>query len=548
MAERPPVDPALLTRLTGEAPKRLVRKLDKSPDLAEAWTWSEAGVLTDKGETVTFGLEGGVVRDATCTCLLSPRCLHVLASLSLLPLGEAGAPEAVEAEPVGPELSEAQSAAAQGAFTSAARVLDAGAAGSGAILQAEVLRAVHQCRAQGLHRAAAAGVRVVEGLRKLRVQSRDADAGVVARELAELLRSAHLVADGDPNGLGVGRRKYSEISSLRLYGLCCEPVATESGYAGVVTWLCDADGEVYSLNDVMPGDAERARTAYRGPVGLGEVRLSHAEVARAGLLVARGTASAEGRLGRGQGTRAAPASGVDWEASPLLERFTEPAGEQVARALRAPRRLLFLRGPVIGSAEGALVMDCGVAIRCLPATLRVPGADYALTLLRRLVGHELMIVARLRPSEARTVTLLAARPLAGAHLPEAWAGQLHPGLDQVQATHLPGAPGPELLWMRPADPLGPLRGRLERMAVGGRASLSFSEAPKRDVATLDRRMMRGGAALLQALVEQAHEAPRDLRGARLPGASEPLARRWLQAMVYERAAREHLMQAAWRSE
>ena len=79
MAERPPIPPALVAELTEAVPKRIVRKLDKKPELAESWDWSAAGVGTDKGETVSWSLEDGTVSTLSCTCLLAPRCLHVLA-------------------------------------------------------------------------------------------------------------------------------------------------------------------------------------------------------------------------------------------------------------------------------------------------------------------------------------------------------------------------------------------------------------------------------------------------------------------------------------
>ncbi len=80
--------------------------------------------------------------------------------------------------------------------------------------------------------------------------------------------------------------------------------------------------------------------------------------------------------------------------------------------------------------------------------------------------------------------------------------------------------------------------------IGGKKAATFMPA---DLEGMDQ-VRAWLSESLGVPVKPAHEAPRDLRGARLPGASEPLARRWLQAMVYERAAREHLMQAAWRSE
>ena len=55
-ASRPQVAPELLAALTSEAPKRLVRKLDKDPQQAAGWAWSWAEgcwrVTSPKGEVV----------------------------------------------------------------------------------------------------------------------------------------------------------------------------------------------------------------------------------------------------------------------------------------------------------------------------------------------------------------------------------------------------------------------------------------------------------------------------------------------------------------
>ena len=49
MGDRPKVTPGFVAEASERAPARLVKKLDASPRLADAWTWAEA----DGGWTVT---------------------------------------------------------------------------------------------------------------------------------------------------------------------------------------------------------------------------------------------------------------------------------------------------------------------------------------------------------------------------------------------------------------------------------------------------------------------------------------------------------------
>ena len=123
------IAPDILAALTEAAPGRLVRKLDKDPQMAKAWDWQESDseVKVSNGkETVTFSHESGNVssiEQISCTCLLAPRCLHILASSSLLEVS-AGSPGSTasddlpgnaEAEPEEEEVSSLTEAAIQSA-------------------------------------------------------------------------------------------------------------------------------------------------------------------------------------------------------------------------------------------------------------------------------------------------------------------------------------------------------------------------------------------------------------------------------------------------
>src|SRR5262245_3773716 len=87
-AERPTVAPELIAALIESTPDRVRRRLDRTPDAAVSWNWqaSEAAWSVDTGgETVTLP-RGHVVsmEQLACTCLLAPRCFHILSCLTHL--------------------------------------------------------------------------------------------------------------------------------------------------------------------------------------------------------------------------------------------------------------------------------------------------------------------------------------------------------------------------------------------------------------------------------------------------------------------------------
>src|SRR6516225_3689530 len=87
-AKRPTVSPELIATIIESTPDRVRRRLDRTPNAAASWDWqaSEAAWSVDTGgETVTLP-HGHVLsmEQLTCTCLLSPKCFHVLACLTHL--------------------------------------------------------------------------------------------------------------------------------------------------------------------------------------------------------------------------------------------------------------------------------------------------------------------------------------------------------------------------------------------------------------------------------------------------------------------------------
>ncbi|MGW5685181.1 SWIM zinc finger family protein [Nonomuraea sp. NPDC003754] len=414
------------------------------------------------------------------------------------PTGTDGSAQAADPSRAGP--SAAQVAAAAGLWAAAAAVLSAGVPAAGAVPQAELLRAAHTARLAGLPNAEAAAVRVVRGLRAARERHdghRLADLVSALREL--LLTAGRLaLADPDPALVGSVRRSYQQGGSLRAHGVFREPVISATGYGGVVTHLVAEDGRWFSVADVKPGGAARARGAATATVAIGSAMLSHAQLARAGLLIVGATVSPDGRLGAGRGVRATPLTGIPWTAGPLAALFARPLAESAAARLsddgwseaEAAREPVGCDLVIVGTAGDAVLArelwpaatagadadgptpqappggpadgdpvwrapSSGLAgddvrparpggplIRLVPAG-RHPGLAH-LDNLRRLAsrpGMLVRVVGRVDPDRAATLIPLAVGPVPGAEatlrLPADWHDRADLGYDRLQRSHLP---------------------------------------------------------------------------------------------------------------
>ncbi|MEU9028872.1 hypothetical protein AB0D46_15325 [Streptomyces sp. NPDC048383] len=611
-APLPPVAPEVLARAVEDLSARLRKKLDA----AVAGCAGSARAEPDGSVTVRFGEDAvvtlrpgatGVVTEAgqaVCGCLLAPRCLHRAAVLGAAPLADPADAPVAEPEsvtpPVGPRassdpdggagtasvapsggaqpLTAAARAAGAALWTASAEALAAGVTAGGAVVQAELLRAAHSARVAGLPAAEAAALRVVRGLRAAR--DRDAAQGLtdLTAAFAGLLRVAALLASG-AGGPGVtdgGRRAYGAGGSLRVQGLCREPVLSATGYGGVVTHLLGADGAPYSVSDVRPGGLARARGAGAASVALGGGVLDHAGLARGGLRVVGATVSADGRLGAGRGVRATPVPGLTWNQEPLAALFARPAAEAVAahQASGAPESGTDLLGcdvEVAGAAgEYLLVRELSAAgaVRPDAPLLRLrpahPHPELAHTAnLRRLAGHPGLAVRVLgRPDLDRAATLrpLAVGPVPGAEhtlrLPPEWLDRADLGYDRLQGSHfpdggspgaLPGScdPGPDPL----ADsPLWRVRRLLEAGVAGGRRAVAGSgrgPEPLPAYAPLRRAGFAAAADLAGALVLEADRRPRNAFGRLGDPSADGYARAWLACATHLAAAQRSLVAASW---
>jgi hypothetical protein len=544
---RPAGAAGLLDAVRAVVPERIRKRLEAG-NPAEAWTWSSEAdhtvVTTDGGERVrvVHRAQGVEAAGLSCSCLLSPKCLHVLAV--------AAAPAAVERPaplPSPPASLDAGQRSALAATQRAARtVLAAGAVGAGATAIDDLRRAVHACRATALHRPARAGQRVLTGLTELRNARPQFSLAALSSDLRELLWTVELLARGRglESDVGTGRRTYTPVGTLRLHGVACEPVAASTGHGGTSTLLVDATGQLYTVSDVRPGGAGRARATYEAAAQIGGATLAHRELARYGLFVQNATRSPDGRLGMGEGVRAVRASRGTFDDGPIARRFAEPVERQLANP--EATGWLFLTATLFGVDGGALVARIdGLAA---PVRLVAPTdhREFAfvenLRLLGRAPGLRLRLVAR-PAGRRRTLAVLAVAPAPGEtrlQLPDDWGGRASLGYDQLRGANVEGLAAREvevaLTEDDAPDPLAPLRRRVERVVLGGRHTLPGAAAPsvEREVASLRANQLSGGAELLSAL----------FRAGRAPE-PEVLPNEWLRAATWLDVVGAQLATADW---
>ncbi len=450
-------------------------------------------------------------------------------------------------------LTAAEARAAAGLWRAGGSVLEAGIPGAGAVTRAALLRAAHDARALGLHRGAAAAIRVVEQLRAAAADDPAFRLGDLVRDLRELLAVAHgLISTSTPGpGLrGTARREYREAPGARLYGLCVEPVATASGYAGAVALLAAEDGSVWQVSTVVPGGADVARFAARRPAGVGQVGLTLHDLGRAGLVASSLRVSDDGRISGGRGTTAVAAEGVTWWQPPLADLWARPWSEQVTRyqaGLDVPPTqrpagagLLYLDATVAGATgDGVLLVVPGGQLLAVAAH-DSPELAYVdnLRLLARAAGAAVRLVAR--PVGRRRLAPVA---FGARWLPEPYGGHVDLGLDRLRRSDLPvDAPGSVRAWELPDDtlPVHPLRRRIERCVEGGRAAVA---GDAREVGQLSAVLPAAG--VLAERLEAAARLRRDAFGRVAEGGTEDLCLAWLAAATYVATAQRSAEHDDW---
>jgi len=363
-----------------------------------------------------------------------------------------------------------------------------------------------------------------------------------------------------PHLVGSARRDYATAGNLRLRGVLTEAVVARSGYAGVVTYLVDDKGRMYSRSDIAAGDAGRAAGAYDAAAGIGDAVLPHRELCRTGLFVEGATASADGRLGAGQRVRAVRSSKpsrweTEWFARPLADQLAAIAIHDAAPEEQRPAGwdFLYLEGVIVAGPGGVgIVAGTTPVLFTTPLEQRILAVRDNLAVLARATGFTVRVIGRVRVGSPRQVDILALAPaLTETRLgfPETWHGRANLAYDRlsipprsadgVDVTVTPAPPT--------ADLLAPLRRRIERAVLGGAGTLPTHAIGEldREAAQLADRALPGGAVVLRDLAALAHDAGRGATGVRRAVDHEAFARAWLRAALYEDAARRRLGVASW---
>lgn len=538
---RPTVAAQLVAAMIETTPDRVRRRLDQAPTAAAGWTWqatAEAWAVDTGGETVILPLgHVAVAESVRCTCLLSPRCFHVLACLTSLEV-QVVATEAAIAATAEPDVADeddvvppgnTQRACARDLVAAVAQVLTIGAANAGVVVQSGLLRAVHQCRAEGLHRLAAIGLRVLTGITELRARARSSDPSQLADDVAAILECArHVVHEAavESYWIGTARRAQRPVRPRTLHGLFAEPIMTRTGYAGAAAYFLGEDDHIYSASDVRPGDAQLARDAYHGGIEIGPLVQSAKQLARGRYLGADMTASRDGRLGRGKGVRIVEQGASTWDADAVRKRFERPFAEQCAAAYAlatlpddaqpAGWDFVFLTGTVLGAVGPDLVFEIpGRRVRLAIANEH-PALVFRenLRMLSHAPGLGLHVIGRLNLMEPGVVSALAIAPVAEASpgdrpqldVPSPLAGRICLGFDEIQSPQIlrrqtsPVILG-EVMHAATAGPLDAIRRRWIATMLSGFASqrLRNTTTLAAEMGTLSRGGFSTGASLLDAL-------------------------------------------------
>lgn len=334
----PTVTPELAATVLGRLAGRIRSRSEAMLADRASWTVTESAV-TIGAATVTLRPTGGVLTgdDAVgCDCLLAPNCAHLAAVVAACPVADQGAgpqpdsqepaePPAVPAgrkpDPTAPRLTDRQVEALTDTWLVGANLLSSGAARRDTRTYTAALSALHKLRAAGLIRAERAFTGVVTALNRAVSDPQNLQPDTVVASLSDVLLTAHVLLQADragrpadPEYIGSARRKYAPIGAITATPFALEPVLTESGYAGSVLTLRDGQGRFWTIQDVRPGDVSQVRRSHGVGIEIGELVVSLECLSNFKLLIGQGTASADGRLGRGRSVRAALGDSIEYPA------------------------------------------------------------------------------------------------------------------------------------------------------------------------------------------------------------------------------------------
>lgn len=607
---RPTIDPFFLSQLVEQAPGRIRKRLDSEPAIAESWCWNRSEniwTVEANEETVRLQSPQGVLaslEDVSCSCLMSPKCFHILACCSCLSLENRPANDA----PADPDssgtdsqlpcdhrlvsrtvdVSDAMRASALLVRASLGSLLRVGARNAGIVLQSELLRAGHSCRASDLYALSNTLLRIAEGVQRFRQQSDQADSQALKEDVASALFACHTLVNHPsvPKWIvGQSRRAFESIDVRKLNGTFAEPIWTRSGFAGVSVYLQDSsEGELYTVNELRAGDASLIRQAYRGGIDIGGITLDAKTLCRSTCAVQELTVSADGRLGKGKSTRWATTKREPNEplGSGRFANATDLQLQKVFSWLDTPSDqrpggwdLVALNATVRGSHGPTVVVDVEGSSRPwrLGIMIDSPELEYRhnLQLFARCPRLRLRCLVRVRADTPYCADLLAIANITSVasrqqdaprlELPEDWQGICNTGLDRMERHFIHGIErwseeialvGEAEQFAANAKYLNPLERRLVGIVLGGRDAIPLlgSKSHRRDYSQFKKHFLPMGAYLLDLLATKAHAGGVGAiyESKSLAHALDESATAFLACDTYNRTAQLSLTTSNWKNE
>lgn len=565
MIERPKITPELFSEFTKKAPSRLIRKLDKAPERAEAWEWKkgdgEDSIVIQTNSDAVVRLKGALLsreEDASCDCLLAPKCLHLLSVISRLELAdpeerEAPASEEVEEPPqmddIVPSVEQKQAASVMIEVVSG--ILGGGIESASIVAQGRLLSALHQARIVGLHRASASATRAIKRIRSIR-EGKSEKLTVLRADLIDILDSCETllkqerVSIGD---IGVGRRVYYDAGSLKLHGVVTEAIGGDGGYGGCVTYLLDEEGMFSTLSTVHPQEMGGAKQAWKTAVSVGDIVASHEELCRKQVFVQNATRSADGRLGAGKKVKAVIGKDVSFESGPISAWFSTSIIDQIEQIFSRSKIPVLVRPPgwdfLAFEAKVAGVCDGGVALLTEDERLIIASSDRDwkgnMSRLGEMVGSTFRFIGRVHRDAFLKVSLLTIfhSEDSEAEAKTAWTS-VQLGLEhfQIERARVPNSRFVVTEIPKVWDAFDRV---LERAMLGGWRT--FPPQSIQQINMTKKRMKRAGmlnaTRFLEALY---HSAQKKEGNGRNVG---EFTRAWVAAISYRHAFLEALVKDSW---
>jgi hypothetical protein len=431
------------------------------------------------------------------------------------------------------EPDKKQQHAARELVRNVAQLLQVGVANAGAVVQSGLLRAVHECRANGLHRLAGLGLRVAAGASEFRARAPTSDPAQLALDVADVLETSRYVQSQkaiECFWIGAARRKQMPVRPRRLHGLFAEPIITRSGFSGATVYFLGEDDHIYAASDIRPGEPERARDAYLGGIEIGALNQPAKQLARGLYLGTDLTASEDGRLGRGKGIKIVEQGQSTWQAESIQARFRCPLEEQwnaayaqageAADARPAGWDFVFVSGTIVGAVGAELLFNPDLDTQ--PIRLAIENESELLYFREnlRMLSHapclRMQVIGRMNLQEPRIVSPLAVAQAEGVErsddkpqfeIPQSFAGRICLGFDEIQRHHLKNAQrfAVDLSALVEPDehenPLSALRRRWIATMLSGLVSQRTNNSRMliAEATALSRSGFATGAALLDSL-------------------------------------------------